>query len=114
MTGTGRSMPCVSRVAIVAHHGDEVRRDNERTLMQPDPYQRFWQQLAEINRQQRKTFVAWPPEAVDGGGVAPQYVYEAGKMLCRTVHVDEVVRRLPVAARDSEAVTAELTLLTLP
>jgi subtilisin family serine protease len=94
--------------------GDEVRRDNERTAMQPDPYHRFWQQLEEINRQQHKTFVAWPPEAVDGSGVAPEYVYEAGKVLCRTVHVDEVVRRLPVTALDHEEVTAELTLITLP
>ncbi len=82
--------------------------------MQFDPYLRFWQQLSEINRQQGKEFVAWPPEAVEGSGAAPEYVYEAGKVLCRTEHVDEVRSRLRVPTLGNEQVTGELTLVTLP
>ncbi len=81
--------------------------------MQPDPFRRFWQQLDEINRQRGKTFVAWPPEAAPGTAVAPEYVYEAGKILCRGVHVDEVVGRLRAPVTGMAAVTPEFTVLDL-
>lgn len=73
--------------------------------MAPDPYVRFWQQLDEINRQLGpRTFVAWPPEAYPGSGVAPEYAYERRIVLCRTAYADEVVTRLGGAPRERQTV----------
>jgi subtilisin family serine protease len=82
--------------------------------MQPDPYERFWKQLKEVcAKQPDKAFDVWPSDATPGSGVAPQYVYERGKILCRTSALPEVRQRLGGAVTDIFDLNAELTLLTL-
>jgi hypothetical protein len=82
--------------------------------MQVDPYERFWQQFHEVERQQPdKTFAVWPPTATKGSGIQPQYVYEADKLLCRTADVDRVTPGVSVRINAKRDLDAELTLLDL-
>jgi subtilisin family serine protease len=82
--------------------------------MQVDPYERFWQQFHEVERQQPdKRFAVWPPTATQGSGVAPQYVYEANRLLCRTSHVDRVTPGVSARINAKRDLNAHLTLLDL-
>ena len=83
--------------------------------MQPDPYERFWQQFDEVHaKQPGKTYRVWPPEAQPYSGVPPEYVYEAGRMLCRTEHVDQVRSQLDALDATYATVDPELTVITVP
>jgi Subtilase family len=82
--------------------------------MEPDPYERFWDQLDEVKvKQPDKRFKVSPPEAERGSRVAPEYVYEAGRILSRTRHLDRIRSRLSVPAEEATEITDELTLLTV-
>jgi subtilisin family serine protease len=70
-----------------------------------DPYQRFWEQLDEVNHQHAKlvppvTYLVEPAEATRGSGIAPRYVYEARAVLVRAADMDQV--RLHTAAPDQD------------
>ncbi len=64
-----------------------------------DPFQRFWEQLAEVRRQHPdESFLVEPAEATPGSGIAPRYVYEAKAVL---VHQADMARiRRHTAAPD--------------
>jgi subtilisin family serine protease len=83
--------------------------------MQPDRYERFRQQLAEIRAKQAPLrFDVWPPGAEQYDGVAPEYVYERARMLCHT-GPDELVRnRLGISAVGTERLPRGLSLVSLP
>lgn len=61
-----------------------------------DPFQRFWEQLAEVRRQHPgQSFLVEPAEATPGSGIQPRYVYEAGAVL---VHEADMPRIRPHTA----------------
>jgi subtilisin family serine protease len=59
--------------------------------MQASRYERFWQQLDEVQRQHGRALGVWPPTANRDNDVAPRYVHEPNQLLCRASHVDRVV-----------------------
>ncbi len=61
-----------------------------------EPFQRFWEQLAEVRRQHPgQSFLVEPAEATPGSGIAPRYVYEAQAVL---VHEADMPRIRPHTA----------------
>jgi hypothetical protein len=77
---------------------DSGHPDRER-----DRYQRFWEQLREIEDRLQTRLAVEPRSAAAGTGVAPRYVYEAGQLLCADQRVEELVRqRLPGRCGGSE------------
>jgi hypothetical protein len=82
--------------------------------MEPDPYGRFWDQLDEVRRQNPGMLVGvWPDGASRGTGVAPQFVYEDGKVLCRAEHLPLVRSRLGNSYVRDEDTGTGLSLISL-
>jgi hypothetical protein len=64
---------------------------NSPTDSPPDPFQRFWEQLAEVRRQHPdQTFLVEPAEATPGSGIAPRYIYEARAVLVREADLHRI------------------------
>ena len=83
--------------------------------MERDPYERFWQQFDEVcDKQPGKRFTVSPPEARPGSGIAPEIVYETGRMLCRTEHVEGVRAHLDPLGAGFEEMSPALTMITVP
>jgi hypothetical protein len=67
-----------------------------------DPYARFWEQLAEVRRQNPDTnFLVTPDEATPGSGIPPSYVYEANAVLVHDDDMHRVRRHTRVGDEDS-------------
>jgi len=67
-----------------------------------DPYQRFWEQFAEVRRQHPdKDFRVEPAEAAPGSGIAPLYTYEAAAVLVREADMLRLRRYTAVPDGDS-------------
>jgi subtilisin family serine protease len=82
--------------------------------MVSDPYERFWDQLDEVKlKQPDKRFKVSPPEAERGSGVAPEYVYEARRILCRKGHLGPIRRDLGVPNEVVAEITDDLTVLAV-
>ena len=68
----------------------------------PDPFQRFWEQLAEVRRQHPgESFLVEPAEATPGSGIAPRYVYEDGVVLVHEADMPGIRRYTAAPDQDS-------------
>lgn len=57
-----------------------------------DRFQRFWEQLSVIADRLGTELAVEPRAAAPGSGVAPRYVYQAGKLYCRDEAAERLVR----------------------
>ncbi len=67
-----------------------------------DPFERFWEQLAEVRRQHPdESFLVEPAEATPGSGIAPRYVYEAKALLVHEGDMSRIRRHTAAPDRPS-------------